>query len=76
MEDLSEVRSKIEQRINLADYSPNQKPVALNGNKIMRICLLAGLTSQEHRDLSSVEQVQLSKTSNRIFENLFTNIAS
>lgn len=72
MEDLSEVRSKIEQRINLADYSPNQKPVALNGNKIMRICLLAGLTNQEHRDLSSVEQVQLSKTSNRIFENLFT----
>jgi type IV secretory pathway VirB4 component len=72
MEDLHEVRTKIEQRINLEKYSNSQKVVAINGNKIMRICLLAGLSSKEHRDLATIEQVQMSKTSNRIFETLFT----
>jgi type IV secretory pathway VirB4 component len=38
----------------------------------MRICLLAGLSNKEHRDLASIEQIQMSKTSNRIFETLFT----
>lgn len=72
MEDLQEVRSKIEQRINLSNYSNSQKIISLNGNKIMRICLIAGLSSKEARDLSAVEQIQMSKTSNRIFETLFT----
>jgi energy-coupling factor transporter ATP-binding protein EcfA2 len=72
MDDLNEVRLKIEQRINLEKYSSAQKPVVLTGNKIMRICLLAGLTNRETRDLNAIEQIQLSKTSNRIFETLFT----
>ena len=43
---LHDVRTKIEQRINLEKYTVNQKPVVLNGNKIMRICLLAGLSNR------------------------------
>jgi len=72
MEDLLEIRTKIEQRINLEKYSNSQKIVPINGNKIMRICLLAGLSSKEQRDLTAIEQIQMSKTSNRIFETLFT----
>ncbi|MCC7514113.1 MAG: DUF87 domain-containing protein [Bacteroidia bacterium] len=72
MDNLHDVRLKIEQRINLEKYSPDQKPVTLNGNKIMRICLLAGLSSKEQRDVSAIEEIQMSKTSNRIFETLFT----
>lgn len=72
MDILHDVRTKIEHRINLEKYTANQKPVSLNGNKIMRICLLAGLSNKEHRDLASIEQIQMSKTSNRIFETLFT----
>jgi hypothetical protein len=72
MDDLHEIRNKIEQRVNLDKYSANNKPVSLNGNKIMRICLLAGLSNKEHRDPKAIEQIQLSKTSNRIFETLFT----
>ena len=72
MERLQEVRSKIEQRINLEKYSAKQKPVSLNGNKVMRICLLAGLSNKEKRDIELVEEIQMSKTSNRIFETLFT----
>lgn len=72
MDNLHDVRLKIEQRINLEKYSTDQKPVTLNGNKIMRICLLAGLSSKEQRDMSAIEEIQMSKTSNRIFETLFT----
>ncbi len=72
MDSLHDVRIKIEQRINLEKYSANQKPVSLSSNKIMRICLLAGLSNSELRDLASIEQIQMSKTSNRIFETLFT----
>ena len=72
IDSLHEIRTKIEQRINLEKYTVNQKPVSLNGNKIMRICLLAGLSNKEQRELASIEQIQMSKTSNRIFETLFT----
>ena len=72
LEDLHDVRTKIEQRINLERYSNSQKVVAINGNKIMRICLLAGLYSKEHRELEAIEKIQMSKNSNRIFETLFT----
>jgi hypothetical protein len=72
MDSLHDVRAKIEHRINLEKTTINHKPVTLNGNKIMRICLLAGLANKEQRDLASIEQIQMSKTSNRIFETLFT----
>jgi hypothetical protein len=72
MDELQDVRAKIEQRINLAKYSLHQKPVTLNNNKIMRICMIAGLSGKSQRDLQNIEKIQLSKTSNRIFETLFT----
>ena len=72
MDSLHDVRNKIEQRINLEKYSINHKQTVLNGNKIMRICLLAGLSNKKQRDIASIEQIQLSKTGNRIFDTLFT----
>ena len=72
MDELAEVRHKIETEINLSKYSIKQKAVVLTGNKVMRICLIAGLSSTEKRDLEKIEQIQMSKTSNRIFETLFT----
>lgn len=72
LESLQDAKSKIEQRLSLKKYAGNNKPVSLAGTKIMRICLLAGLSLKEDRNLSEIEQIQLSKTSNRIFETLFT----
>ncbi len=72
MEELFEVRNKIEQRINLEKYTNGQKSITINGNKIMRICLMAGLSSKEKREIAEIEKVPLSKNSNRIFETLFT----
>ena len=71
-ETLHDVRVLIENRINLSKYSSNQKAVVLNGNKIMRICLLAGLSNSEPRNIEELDTVQLSKTSNRIFDSFFT----
>lgn len=72
LEELHEIRTKIEQRINLERYSITKKALVFTGNKIMRICLLAGLSSKEKRNIAIIEQIQLSKNSNRIFETLFT----
>ena len=69
---LADVKAKIEHRINLANYSDKQKPIVLVVTKVTRICLLAGLSVTETRDLNSIDQIQMSKTSNRIFETLFT----
>lgn len=71
-ESLSEVRLHIDRRINLEKYSINQKPVTLTNNKIARICLLAGLSSKEHRDLKSVDHIQISIGSTKFFDTLFT----
>ena len=72
LEELQDIRVKIEQKLNLHKNSPLKKPLVLTGNKIMRICLLAGLSSKEQRDLNVIEKIQMSKNSNRIFETLFT----
>ena len=55
---LRPIRVKIEERINLQNYSENQKPVSLDGNKIMRICLLAELSNKETRELTAIVQIQ------------------
>ena len=70
-EELHEIRTKIEQRINLEKYSERTKALNLNNSKIMRICLLAGLSSNEVRKKEDFEHIQLS--ANRIFETLFTH---
>ena len=72
LEELLGFRFKLEQRINLQKNSSQKKPITLTNNKILRICLLAGLSSKKPRDLNAVEKILMSKNSNRIFETLFT----
>ena len=47
MDSLQEIRSKLEQRVNLDNHSGTQKPVSLSGNKIKHIpstiCFLSNL---------------------------------
>jgi|LSQX01.1.fsa_nt_gb hypothetical protein len=72
LEELHGVRNKLEELLNLEKVSANQKPVSISNNKIMRICLLAGLSQRTQRNLDEVERIQISKSGNRIFETLFT----
>ena len=67
---IAELKLAFEQKINLETYSEDKQNITLSNNKIMRICLLAGLSSEVKRDKGEVEVIQLGP--NRIFETLFT----
>lgn len=69
-ESLADLKSKIESRINLNKYSDNKNKVLLSHNKVMRICLLAGLSDLKKRQINEINEIQLSP--NRVFETLFT----
>lgn len=66
------VKQMIEDKINLSQIVGDEKRVTLNNNKIMRICLIIGLSLAAKRDMAKIREIQLSKTSNRIYANFFT----
>lgn len=72
LDNLNEIKEKIEQRINLSGKADNEKRISISGNKIMRICLLVGLHLTDERNLEAVNSIQLSKTSIRIPSSFFT----
>ena len=72
LDNLNEVKEKIEGRINLQYKADNEKRVILTGNKIMRICLIVGLYQTGQRDLNCLTEIQLSKSSIRIPSSFFT----
>lgn len=69
-EAIAELKYHVEKRINLNSYTENKPNITLSNNKLMRMCLLAGLTSEAKRNLNELDAINLS--SNRIFETLFT----
>ena len=72
LDNLNEIKEKIEQRINLSSRAKDEKKVILKGNKIMRICLIVGLYQTDQRDLNCLNEIQLSKSSIRIPSSFFT----
>lgn len=72
LDELSPLKQKIEDKINLSKIVGNEKRVILTGNKIMRICLIAGLTDGDKRKIEEFSQVQLSKSSARIYGSFFS----
>lgn len=69
-EALIEVKVKLEERINLSKYSEQKPYISLSANKVMRICLIAGLSNSRKREQNEIEEIHLG--GNRIFETLFT----
>lgn len=72
IDNLNEIKEKLEQRINLHGKAKDEKRVTLTGNKIMRICLIVGLYLSEKRTLDGLEAIQLSKSSIRVPSSFFT----
>lgn len=72
IDELSPLKLKIENKFNLSQIVGEEKRVSLTGNKIMRICLIAGLTSNDKRKVDDFTQVQLSKSSSRIYGSFFS----
>lgn len=54
---LEDVKSAIEQRINLNEYGDSTRPVVLNFTTIMRICLLVGLSDYSPRNKSDINEI-------------------
>lgn len=72
LDNLNNIKDKLELRINLQNKANKEKRIPLSGNKIMRICLIAGLYLSDKRDLKCLEEIQLSKVSIRIPSSFFT----
>ena len=67
---MNDLRERLEKHINLKHYTDNHKNVTPKGNaKLMRICLIAGLSDNEKRN-KEVLNIQMS--SNSIHPTLFT----
>ena len=71
VDDLLELKTAIEQRINLKQNNL-AKRVQLSNNMVMRLCFLTGLSLRNPRDMKSVEAIALSKNSTRIVPSFFT----
>lgn len=56
---IQDVKSALEQRINLSEYSENIQTVTLNFSVVLRICLLAGLSDKSPRSVDDVNKFNL-----------------
>ena len=60
---LSDVKSALEERINLSEYTDHIRPVLLNMSTTMRTCLLVGLSDAHERKMSEVNEMTVSRNS-------------
>lgn len=65
-----DVKTALEQRINLCEYSENIQTVTLNFSVVLRICLLAGLSDKSPRSVEDVDKFGL-KVSNTPYATTF-----
>lgn len=62
---LSDIKSKIEARLNLKEYSNNIQPMVMNKNTLFRTLLLVGLSDKSPRNLRLLNDIKLSANSAR-----------
>ena len=70
--DFAPLKEKLEGYINLSRTAGNEKRYTLPNNKLMRICLLVGLSQPGKRDEKQVEEVKLYQ-GNRFVPSFFTH---
>ena len=51
---IMDVKTLLEQRLNLDEYTDNVRPVTLNFSVVLRICLLAGLSDKSPRRIDDL----------------------
>ncbi|MDE6754329.1 MAG: DUF87 domain-containing protein [Muribaculaceae bacterium] len=66
------LKEKIETLVNLTRTAGNERRYTLPNNKLMRICLLTGLSIPVKRDAESVERIKLQQ-GNRFVPSFFTH---
>ena len=71
-EQLIDLKSAIEQRINLRQYPSDLRPVVISQVGIMRMCLIAGLSDNTPRTDKDIPDSQMSLASGAYWATLFT----
>lgn len=61
--EFAELKDKLESFVNLSRTAGNERRYNIQNNKLMRICLLVGLSTPGKRDISFVESMKLQKGS-------------
>lgn len=66
------IKERIEKLVNLSRKAGNERRYVLNNNKLMRICLLVGLSMPGARNIETVENIKL-HDGNRFVPSFFTH---
>lgn len=66
------IKDKLESHVNLSRVAGNERRYNIPNNKLMRICLLVGLSTPGERDVDVVENMRL-QTGNRFVPSFFTH---
>lgn len=61
-EELNALKNLLEERFNLKNYPRGTRPLSLTWNKIMRLCLLAGLSQAEARSIEALPVFSYKRT--------------
>lgn len=69
---IADVKTALEQRINLEEYTENTRPVILNHSVVLRICLLAGLSDKSPRRIDDLNEYNLTKSNTPYATTFFT----
>ena len=56
---IMDVKTLLEQRLNLEEYTENVRPLTLNFSVVLRICLLAGLSDKSPRSIDDLKDYNL-----------------
>lgn len=59
---IQEVKNALEKHLNLKEYSENLRPIILNLSRVLRICLLAGLSDNCRRNANDLEGLAVDST--------------
>lgn len=61
--EFAQLKDKLESLVNLSKTVGNERRYTITNNKLMRICLLVGLSTTGNRDISVVENMKLQRGS-------------
>ena len=69
---IMDVKSLLEKRLNLDEYTENLRPVSLNFSVVLRICLLAGLSDKSQRRIEDLPKYNMTMSRTPYATTFFT----
>lgn len=69
---LADIKSAIEQRLNLSEYSDSIRPIVLTQSTVLRFCLLVGLCDKSVRRVDNLANLQMAVSNTPYATTFFT----